>query len=84
MIGMTSKQYLVSVKLIYFFSVKKKFYLFFFFKKNVLSQSMCSSFPVTLTTARLNGEHQKAAAFTRRYEKSPQRAGVITVSLIIA
>lgn len=81
MIGMTSKQYLVSVKLI-FFSVKKSFTFFFFF--NVLSQSMCSSFPVTLTTVRLNGEHQKAAAFTRHYEKSPQQAGVITVSLIIA
>lgn len=45
---------------------------------------MCSSFPVTLTTVRLNGEHQKAAAFTWHYEKSPQQAGVITVSLIIA
>lgn len=78
MIGMIWNHHFLSVKLTLF--LQKKLYHF----SSLLSLSMHSSFPVTLTTARLNTEYQKAAFFILHCEKSSQVAGVITVSLIIA
>lgn len=78
MIGMIWNQYFLSVKLIFF--LQKKFYHF----SSLLSLSMHSSFPVTLTTARLNTEYQKAVFFILHCEKSSHVARMITVRLIIA
>lgn len=76
--GMIWNQYFLSVKLFLF--LQKMFHHF----SSLLSLSMHSSFPVTLTTARLNTEYQKAAFFILHCEKSSHVAGMITVRLIIS